>query len=254
MQDRKFDSDEKESNKNSKVKQMIPLVIIVSITLTIGAILFALNLTPEQTIRNFNPMTQTSIKNDLRVIKSPTPQDNTFAYAINQVAARGLQIAENDAAVKQIISSAQKGRALTMAAIQPTLLQDNNGKISNSPVGQIIITSNWQYVDGKLLYSNNNSANFNMLDNKTGEAHQHIWNVFVDLDRRTVTSITEPEPERIMKETLKPNFLFAGMNMFMPDTVKVKSGSWLTWFNNSNLPHNIVGIYKKSGSGTHSSR
>ena len=53
-----------------------------------------------------------------------------------------------------------------------------------------------------------------------------------------------------MKETLEPNFVFTGMNMFMPDIVKVKTGSVLTWFNNSNLPHNIVGIYKKSASGS----
>ena len=53
-----------------------------------------------------------------------------------------------------------------------------------------------------------------------------------------------------MKETLEPNFVFTGMNMFMPNVVKVKSGSVLTWFNNSNLPHNIVGIYKKSASGS----
>jgi plastocyanin len=190
-------------------------------------------------------MSETSLKNDLRVLKTPTPRDNSFVYAINQVAARGLDIAQNDTTVKQIIGE-QKGRALTMAAVQPTVLQDNkNGKVSYSPVGQIIITSNWQYVDGK-FYSN--PANFNALGNKTGESHQHIWNVFVDLDRRTVTGITE-EPERIMKETLEPNFVFTGMNMFMPDTVKVKTGSVLTWFNNSNLPHNVVGIYKKSASG-----
>jgi plastocyanin len=225
-----------------KGKVLLPLVIIIAVTLTIGAFLFTFKLTPEQTITNFNPMTQTSIKNDLKIIKTPTPQDNTFIYAINQVATRGLQIAQNDTAIKQIIAGQKGGRALTIAAVQPTLLQDNTGKVSYSSVGQIIITSNWQYVDGK-LYSN--PANFNILVNKTGEAHQHIWNVFVDLDKRTVTGITE-EPERVMKETLQPNFLFTGMNMFMPDIVKVKTGSVLTWFNNSNLPHNVVGIYKKS--------
>jgi hypothetical protein len=80
------------------------------------------------------------------------------------------------------------------------------------------------YVDGRFYL---NPANFRELQNKTGESHQHIWNVFVDLDRRAVTSITE-EPERVMKETLEPNFVFTGMNMFMPDTVKVNSGSILT--------------------------
>jgi plastocyanin len=66
----------------------------------------------------------------------------------------------------------------------------------------------------------------------------------VDLSKGTVTGMSE-EPERVMKETLQPNFIFSGMNMFMPDTVKVRPGSVLTWFNNSNLPHNVVGIYYK---------
>ena len=244
MNDKKFIMTSSD-RKNSKVKDILPLIIIVSITLTIGGILFAAKLTPEQTITNFNPMTETSLKNDLRVIKTPTSGDNAFIYAINQVAERGLRIAQNDTTVKQIIGE-QKGRALTIAAVQPAVLQDKNGKVSYSSVGQIIITSNWQYVDGK-FYSN--PANFNALGNKTGESHQHIWNVFVDLDKRIVSGITE-EPERVMKETLEPNFIFTGMNMFMPDTVKVKPGSVLTWFNNSNLPHNIVGIYKRNASGS----
>jgi plastocyanin len=244
MNDKKFIMHSSD-RRNSKVKDILPLIIIVSITLTIGGILFAAKLTPEQTITNFNPMTETSLKNDLRVIKTPTSGDNAFIYAINQVAERGLRIAQNDTTVKQIIGE-QKGRALTIAAVQPAVLQDKNGKVSYSSVGQIIITSNWQYVDGK-FYSN--PANFKALGNKTGESHQHIWNVFVDLDKRIVSGITE-EPERVMKETLEPNFIFTGMNMFMPDTVKVKPGSVLTWFNNSNLPHNIVGIYKRNASGS----
>jgi plastocyanin len=244
MNDKRFIMNSSD-RKNSKVKDILPLIIIVSITLTIGGILFAAKLTPEQTITSFNPMTETSLKNDLRVIKTPTSGDNAFIYAINQVAERGLRIAQNDTTVKQIIGE-QKGRALTIAAVQPAVLQDKNGKVSYSPVGQIIITSNWQYVDGK-FYSN--PENFNTLGNKTGESHQHIWNWFVELDRKLVTGITE-EPERVMKETLEPNFIFTGMNMFMPDTVKVKPGSVLTWFNNSNLPHNIVGIYKRNLSGS----
>ena len=186
MQDKKFISYEGES-RNSKVKQLLPLIIIVSTTLTIGAILFTFKITPEQTITDFNAMSETSLKNDLRVIKTPTPEDNIFIYAINQVAARGLQIAQNDTTVKQIIAGQKGDRALTIAAIQPTVLQDNNGKVSYSPIGQIIITSNSQYIDGKF----HNPANLNVLENKMGESHKHIWNVFVDLDRHTVIGITE---------------------------------------------------------------
>ena len=64
----------------------------------------------------------------------------------------------------------------------------------------------------------------------------------MDLSKGTVTGTSE-EPERVMKEKLQPNFVFSGMNMFMPDTVKVRPGSVLTWFNNSDLPHNVVGVY-----------
>ena len=120
-------------------------------------------------------------------------------------------------------------------------MEDKNGKVSYSSVGQIIITSNWQYVDGR-FYSN--AGSLNELVNKTGESHQHIWNVFVDLDKHTVTGISE-EPERIMRETLEPNLIYIGMNIFLPYTVKVNAGSMITWFNTSNLHHNVVGTYKK---------
>ena len=225
---------------DSDSKELIPLIVIIAIILTIGITLISSKFTPEQTITKYNPMSEETIINDLRVIKTPTPKDNTYAYAMNQVAAKGLQVAQNDTAVKQILAG-QKGRALTIAGVQPILLQDKSGKVSYSPVGQLIIRSNWQYVDGK-FYSN--PANFNEISNKTGESHQHIWNVFVDLSKGIVTGISE-EPERVMKETLQPNFIFSGMNMFMPDTIKVRPGSVLTWFNNSNLPHNVVGIYYK---------
>lgn len=224
-----------------RLKELIPLIVIVSVILAVGITLISTKLTPEQTISKYNPMSEQSIKNDLRVLKTPTAGDNTFGYAINQAAAKGVQVAQNDTAVKQILAG-QKGRALTIAGVQPTLLQDKSGKVSYSPVSQVIITSNWQYVDGK-FYSN--PANFNEISNKTGESHQHIWNVFVDLSKGGVTGISE-EPERVMKENLQPNFIFSGMNMFMPDTVKVRPGSVLTWFNNSNLPHNVVGIYYKN--------
>jgi plastocyanin len=230
-----------------RLKELIPLIVIVSVILAVGITLISTKLTPEQTISKYNPMSEQSIKNDLRVLKTPTPGDNTFAYAINQAAAKGVQVAQNDTAIKQILAG-QKERALTIAGVQPTLLQDKSGKVSYSPVGQVIITSNWQYVDGK-FYSN--PANFNEISNKTGESHQHIWNVFVDLSKGGVTGISE-EPERVMKENLQPNFIFSGMNMFMPDTVKVRPGSVLTWFNNSNLPHNVVGIYYKNTTGSSS--
>jgi plastocyanin len=247
MEHRKFIS-AKSQSKNSKVKELIPLIVIVAITLTAGFILLVSKVLPEEQVKNFNALSEISLKTNLKVIKTPTPGDNTFIYALNPVAEEALHIAQNDIKVKQIINE-QKGKAVTIAAIQPTsVMESKDGKVSYSSTGpgQIIITSNWQYVNGK-FYSN--TANFNELDNKTGESHQHIWNVFVDLGKRTVTGISE-EPERVMKETLQPNLIYTGMNMFMPDTIKVSTGSSIIWSNNSNLPHNIVGTYKKTADGS----
>jgi plastocyanin len=70
----------------------------------------------------------------------------------------------------------------------------------------------------------------------------------VDLNKRTVSKISEV-PERVMTKTLQPNLIYAEVNMFMPDKVRIDSGSEIKWRNDSNLPHNVVGTYKKvSGS------
>ena len=228
-----------------KFKELIPLIAIISIILTVGGILMVTNLLPEQLAQRYNPLSEVSIRTDYRVIKTPTPQDNSFIYAINSIAEKALHIAQNDTRIKQIINE-QKDKAVTIAAIQPILMEGKNGKLIYNNLGQILITANWQYVDGK-FYSN--AANFDELQNKIGQSHQHVWKVFVDLNKHMITSISE-EPERVMSDTFKPNLIYAGGNMFMPDTVKVNAGSMITWFNNSNLPHNVVGIYKKTGSGS----
>ena len=228
-----------------KFKEILPLIVIISIILTVGSILMVFNLLPEQMAERYNPLSKVSIKTDYRVIKTPTAQDNTFIYAINSIAEKALHMAQNDTRIKQIINK-QKDKAVTIAAIQPILMESKNGKLIYDSLGQIIITANWQYVDGN-FYSN--AANFNELQNKIGQSRQHIWKVFVDLNKGTVTSISE-EPERVMRETFKPNLVYAGGNMFMPDTVKVNTGSVITWFNNSNLPHNVVGTYNKTASGS----
>jgi plastocyanin len=228
-----------------KFKELLPLIAIISIILTVGGILMVTNLLPEQMAQRYNPLSKVSIKTDYRVIKTPSPQDNTFIYAINPIAEKALHMALNDTRVKQIINE-QKDKAVTIAAIQPILMEAKNGKLIYDPLGQIIITANWQYIDGK-FYST--TANFNELQNKIGQSRQHIWKVFVDLNKRTVTRISE-EPDRIMSEPFKPNLIYAGGNMFMPDTVKVNAGSVITWLNNSNVPHNVVGTYKKTTSGS----
>jgi plastocyanin len=210
--------------------------------------LIVFNLLPEQQAMKFNPLSETPIKTDFRIIKTPSQGNNTYIYALNDIAEEALRIAENDIRVKQIISE-QKNKALTIAAVQPTVVLDdkaNNNSTEKASykyaVGQIIIASNWQYIDGK-FYSN--VADFNEIRNKVGESHQRIWNIFVDLNKRTLSKISE-EPERVISKKVQAALIYAAVNMFMPDLVKVNGGSEIKWRNDSNLPHNVVGTFKKT--------
>jgi len=200
----------------------------------------------------FNPLSETPIKTDFRILKTPSPGNNTYVYALNDVAEEALHIAENDKRIKQIVRE-QKDKAMTIAAVQPTVvLDDGDGNNSTRKtsykyaVGQIIIAANWQYIDGKFYSS---IADFNEIRDKIGESHQRVWNIFVDLNKRTVSKITE-EPERVMSKTVQPDLIYATVNMFMPDIVKVNAGSEIKWRNDSNLPHNVVGTYTKTTFGS----
>ena len=213
--------------------------------------MIALNLLPEQQAMKYNPLSETPMKTDFRVIKTPTPGNNTYIYALNEVAEDALRIAQNDKRVKQIINE-QENKALTIAAVQPTVILDERNGTGESgykfATGQIIIVANWQYMDGKPYTK---AADFNEIRNKIGESHQRIWNIFVDLNKRTVSKISE-ESERVISKTIQPNLIYPEVNMFMPDLVKVNAGSEIKWPNNSNLPHNVVGTYKKTASGSQS--
>jgi plastocyanin len=235
-----------------RVKEHLGLIVIISITLAVGGILIVFNLLPEQQAMKFNPLSETPIKTDFRILKTPSPGNNTYVYALNDVAEEALHIAENDKRIKQIVRE-QKDKAMTIAAVQPTVvLDDGDGNNSTRKasykyaVGQIIIAANWQYIDGKFYSS---IADFNEIRDKIGESHQRVWNIFVDLNKRTVSKITE-EPERVMSKTVQPDLIYATVNMFMPDIVKVNAGSEIKWRNDSNLPHNVVGTYKKTTFGS----
>jgi plastocyanin len=71
------------------------------------------------------------------------------------------------------------------------------------------------------------------------------------LNKQTVSKISE-ESERVIRKTVQPNLIYTEVNVFMPDLVNVNSGSEIEWPNNSNLPHNVVGTYKKTASGSQS--
>jgi plastocyanin len=235
------------AEKNTALVYLSSVLVTPLITLIVGGVLIVFNLLPEQQAMKFNPLSETPIKTDFRILKTPSPGDNTYIYALNDVAEEALRIAQNDKEVRQIISE-QKDRAVTIAAVQPTVILDDRGGNKTGkpryeyPAGQIILTSNWQYIDGK-FYSD--ATDFNQLTNKAGESHQHIWNIIVDLNTHKVSKISE-EPERVMTKTLQPDIIYAGVNIFMPDTVEINPDSEVKWRNDSNLPHNVVGTYEET--------
>ena len=118
----------------------------------IGAVLIGSGILPEERAKEFRSLTDISIATGMKVIKEPTLEDNTFIYAVNDVAQRGIDIAQSDVRVKQILDeSKSKEAAVTIAAVQPIVMTDRqSGQLLHSAAGQVIITANWQMVEGAL--------------------------------------------------------------------------------------------------------
>lgn len=217
--------------------------LIVAVMVAVPSILIVTDSMPEKAAAHFNALTDMTMNTNYTVIQEPSPTDNTFIYALNEVAAKSIAIAEKDPRISEIIESGSEGKAVTIAAVQPTVLKyRNDGQLAHSGSGMLIITVNWETINGQ-LYSQ--IGGYQDLQGKTSESHQQVWNVMVDLDEQRVTDIVE-NGERVLTKKLEMNRIYSGMNMFMPGSVKLEAGSSLQWINTSNLPHNIVGIYKTS--------
>ena len=223
--------------------------LIVAVMVAVPSILIVTDSMPEKAAAHFNALTDMTMDTNYTVIQEPSPTDNTFIYALNEVAAKSIAIAKKDPRVNEIIESGSTGKAVTIAAVQPTVLKyRNDGQLAHSGSGMLIITVNWETINGQ-LYSQ--IGGYQDLQGKTSESHQQVWNVMVDLDEQRVTDIVE-HGERVLTKKLEMNRIYSGMNMFMPSSVKLEAGSSLQWINTSNLPHNIVGVYKtSSGQETH---
>jgi plastocyanin len=223
--------------------------LIVAVIVAVPSILIVTDSMPEKAAAHFNALTDMTMDTNYTVIQEPSPTDNTFVYALNEVAAKSIAIAEKDPRVNEIIESGSTGKAVTIAAVQPTVLKyRNDGQLAHSGSGMLIITVNWETINGQ-LYSQ--IGGYQDLQGKINESHQQVWNVMVDLDEQRVTDIVE-HGERVLTKKLEMNRIYSGMNMFMPGSVKLEAGSSLQWINTSNLPHNIVGDYKtSSGQETH---
>ena len=135
-----------------KFRSFLPLFVVIGAFLVIGVVLIGTGILPEERAREFRSLTDVSIASDMKVIKEPTFDDNTFIYAVNDVAQRGIDIVQGDARVKQILDESKvKEATVTIAAVQPTVMTDRqSGKLLHSSAGQVIITANWQLVEGAL--------------------------------------------------------------------------------------------------------
>ena len=225
-------------------RAFLPLFVITGAFLVIGAILIGSGILPEERAREFRSLTDVSIASNLKVIKEPTLEDNTFIYAVNDVAQRGIDIAQGDARVKQILDESKaKEATVTIAAVQPTVMTDRqSGELLHSSAGQVIITANWQLVEGALYSEPKNPTE---IANKKVESHQQIWNILVDVDKGQVTQVAQ-QADRVITDTARSNVVRADVNMFVPKAVLIGAGSEIRWSNPSNLPHNVVGAFNQT--------
>jgi hypothetical protein len=154
--------------------------LIVAVIVAIPSVLIATDSLPEKAAAHFNALTDMSLETNYRVIKEPSPTDNTFIYALNEIAEKSIPIAEKDDRVREIIQDGSAGKAVTIAAVQPTVLEyRSNGELAHSGSGLLIITVNWQ------------TNSFGDLQGRVGESHQQVWNVMVDLNKQSVTDVID---------------------------------------------------------------
>ena len=210
----------------------------------IGAILIGSGILPEERAGEFRSLTDVSIANDMKVIKEPTLEDNTLIYAVNDVAQRGIGIAQGDPRVKLILNeSKSKEATMTIAAVQPTVRTNRqSGELLHSSAGQVIITANWQLIEGALYYEPKNPTE---IANKKIESHQQIWNILVDVDKGQVMQVAQ-QADRVITDTARSNVVRADVNMFVPKVVLIGAGSEVRWSNPSNVPHNVVGAFNQT--------
>lgn len=220
-------------------KDFIGVIAVVAVFVAGGTILMQSKMLPEEHAQDFRTLENISLQSKVKVLQEPTPANNTYIYAINDVAKESWEIAKKDPRVQQIIGEARGGRALTVAAVQPSAFVSLKGKVTHSGLGQVVITQNWQFVDGRPYVQ----AGFSELDGRQGQSRQKIWNVAVDLERDKVVSIQD-EQEHVMTETLRKDIVYGGVNMYLPERVTADAGSTVRWVNESAIKHNVVGVYR----------
>jgi plastocyanin len=227
------------------VKDYVTFGLIVGAFVIGGFLLMTSGLLPEEHADEFHSLSagNLTLQSDIVTIKEATEDDNTHAYAVNEVAARAVTIALESAEAEAILQQVE-GSAVTIVGVQPTLLVDSTGKLIHSGTGQVIITSIQERADGRPI---NQAVDFASMVGKNVEARQEIWNLIIDMDNASVVSVKK-DADRKLQSTVQQNFVYAEINVFLPHAVKLDSDSTVRWINHSSVPHNVVGTYAVNSS------
>ena len=116
-----------------------------------------------------------------------------------------------------------------------------SGELLHSSAGHIIITANWQIVDGALYPEPKNPSD---IMNKNVESHQQIWNVLVDVYKGEVLQVAQ-QADRVVTDTSCSDLVRAIVNKVIPKTMLIEAGTEIRWSNPSSLPNNVVGVFNK---------
>ena len=84
--------------------------LVIAAMVSVMSILILTDSLPEKEAARFNTLTDVSIATNYKVIKEPTLEDNTFVYAINEVAEKAIPIAEKDPRIQEIVDSAHANK------------------------------------------------------------------------------------------------------------------------------------------------
>ncbi len=97
-----------------------------------------------------------------------------------------------------------------------------SGELLHSSAGQVIITANWELIEGNLHSELKNHID---IESKKVESHQKIWNILVNAGKGRVTRVVQ-QADRVITDIAKSNVVHADLNMF----VCTKSSTDRLWF------------------------
>ncbi len=88
--------------------------LIVAVIVALPSMLIATDTLPEKAAAQFNALTDMTMDTNYKVIQEPSPTDNTFIYALNEIAEKSIPIAEKDDRVRGISKMTLPARRLRL--------------------------------------------------------------------------------------------------------------------------------------------